>query len=98
MAGAHTMSASDDFQIIQRVKSVLEDHTLEFSARCLLAHLMLSAGEAGETTWKHETMSDRLGMSDRQSKRITKALAAAGRIRTVQRGLKRANRYVMPWH
>jgi hypothetical protein len=90
--------ASCEFSILDRIKAVLEDKTLEPSERVVLVRLMLSAGECGETTWKHETIAERIGISSRHSKRIIKALHAKGQLRVVQMGLRKANRHLMPWH
>jgi hypothetical protein len=95
------MSGSEgtpDFRIIERVKAVLEDKRLEFSQRVVLARLMLSAGKSGEATWKHGTISERLGCSLATSKRVMKTLQKAGYVRVIQMGLKKANKYLMSWH
>ena len=89
---------SGDFKIIQPIKAVLTDKTLKPTERLMLAHLMLSAGETGETIWKHGKLAAAIGISDRQSQRITAKLDEKHYINSIQQGLRRANKYLMPWH
>jgi hypothetical protein len=89
---------ADDFRIIERIKCVLTDQSLTFTERCLLAHLMLSAGRSGRAAWKHETLAAALGTSVSTSQRATRKLSESGRLRSIQRGLGRANQYQLPWY
>ena len=79
---------NSDFQIIQRIKAVLSDADLNCTERCFAAFLMLSAGEAGEASWKHETLAERLHVCARHSKRARRRLQDRACC-SIQRGMKR---------
>jgi hypothetical protein len=86
------------FEIIARLKAVLEDADLPSTDTCVLMTLMLSAGERGETTWKQETIAARFGLKPRNVRYILSRLERGGYIHGVRRGKKLANTYLMPWH
>jgi hypothetical protein len=96
--GNSSGDADSKFKIIQWVRGVETDTSLNTTERCVLVHLMLSAGRAGETTWTHRSLAAALGISERTSKRAVRRLDSMGRCRAIQRGLTRSNRYVLPWH
>lgn len=85
------------FRIIQALKRALTDTTLTTTERCVLMHMMLSAGAQGEHVQRHQVTARAIGISERHCKRIMASLDAAGRLHRESRGPMRANRYRMPW-
>lgn len=87
-----------EFKILQRLKAAQIDGNLNPTQRGVLIHLMMAAGPSGETFWPHENLARAIGISVRQSQRITATLHAKGYLKSIQQGLRRPNRYLMPWN